>query len=130
MRREAGDESRTAQRDEENLEDCQRHSEEGSNKHARVTTVQIQSEKIDEANSIFHDSVIPAAQAQKGFRAARLLVDSAPGKGMTITAWDSLEDLQANESSGFYQEHLAKFAPLFAAAPTRETYEVSVQAQA
>jgi heme-degrading monooxygenase HmoA len=98
--------------------------------HARVTTVQIHPEKIDEANSIFRDSVIPAAQAQKGFRAAYLLVDSATGKGMSITAWDALEDLQANESSGFYQEQLAKFAPLFTAPPTRETYEVSVQAQA
>jgi heme-degrading monooxygenase HmoA len=97
--------------------------------HARVTTVQIQPEKIDEANSIFRDSVIPAAQAQKGFRAAYLLVDNATGKGMSITAWDSLEDLQTNESSGFYQEQLAKFAPLFTAPPTRETYEVSVQAQ-
>ena len=98
--------------------------------HARVTTVQIRPEKIEEANSIFRDSVIPAAQAQKGFRAAYLLVDSAPGKGMSITAWDSLEDLEANESSGFYQEQLAKFAPLFTAPPARETYEASVQAQA
>jgi heme-degrading monooxygenase HmoA len=98
--------------------------------YARVTTVQIHPDKVGEANSIFRDSVVPAAQAQKGFRAAYLLIDSATGKGMSITAWDSLEDLQANESAGFYQEQLAKFAPLFTAAPARETYEVSVQAQA
>jgi heme-degrading monooxygenase HmoA len=121
---------RAAQRNEEDHDNGERHPEEASAMHARVTTVQIHPEKIDEANSIFRDSVIPAAQAQKGFRAAYLLVDSATGKGMSITAWDSLEDLQANESSGFYQEQLAKFAPLFTAPPTRETYEVSVQAQA
>jgi heme-degrading monooxygenase HmoA len=96
--------------------------------YARVTTVQVHLDKIDEGNSIFSNSVIPAAKAQKGFRAGYLLIDRASGKGMAITAWDTLEDLQANEASGFYQEQLAKFALLLAAAPVRETYEVGVQA--
>jgi heme-degrading monooxygenase HmoA len=94
---------------------------------ARVTTVQISPDKIDEATSIFRDSVIPAAKAQKGYRSGYLLTDRASGKGMSITIWDSVEDLQASEALGFYQQQLAKFAPLFTAPPTRETYEVGIQ---
>jgi hypothetical protein len=44
-----------------------------------------------------------------------------------VTIWDSLENLKANESSGFYQAQVAKFAPLFTAAPTMDLYEVTAQ---
>ena len=95
---------------------------------ARVTHVQVQPDKIDEATSIYRDSVVPVLKAQNGYRATYMLVDRATGKGMSVTIWESLEALQASESSGFYQEQVAKFAPVFAAAPTREIYEVGVQA--
>jgi quinol monooxygenase YgiN len=95
---------------------------------ARVTHVQVRVDKIDEAISIYRDSVVPVAKAQNGYRATYMLVDRATGKGMAITVWDSLETLQASEGSGYYQEQLAKFAPVLAAPPTREVYEVSVQA--
>jgi len=95
---------------------------------ARVTHVQVQPDKIDEATSIYRDSVVPVLKAQNGYPATYMLVDRATGKGMSVTIWESLEALQASESSGFYQEQVAKFAPVFAAPPTREVYEVSVQA--
>jgi heme-degrading monooxygenase HmoA len=95
---------------------------------ARVTHVQARADKIDEAIGIYRDSVVAAAQAQKGYRATYMLVDRATGKRMSITVWESLEALQASEGSGYYQEQLAKFAPVLAAPPTREVYEVSVQA--
>jgi hypothetical protein len=47
---------------------------------------------------------------------------------MSVTIWESLEDLQASESSGFYNEQLGKFAPLLTAPPVREVYEMGVQA--
>ena len=95
--------------------------------YARVTTVQVHPDKVEETTSIYRDSVVPAAKAQQGFHAAYMLVDPATGKGMSITLWETVADLEANETSGFYQQQLAKFAPLFTAPPTRETYEVSVQ---
>jgi hypothetical protein len=36
--------------------------------------------------------------------------------------------MQASEASGYYQEQIAKFAPLLTAPPVREMYEVSVSA--
>ncbi|HET8908465.1 MAG TPA: antibiotic biosynthesis monooxygenase [Ktedonobacterales bacterium] len=95
---------------------------------ARVTTVQVSPDKTAEATNIYQNSVLPAAKAQQGFRTGYMLTDAASGKGMSVTIWDSLADLQASEANGFYQEQVAKFAPLFTAPPTREIYEVGASA--
>jgi heme-degrading monooxygenase HmoA len=94
--------------------------------YARVTHVQIRMDAVDQAIAIYRDSVMAAAKAQKGFHATYMLTDASTGKGMSVTLWDSLEDLQASESSGYYQEQIAKFGPFLTAAPTREIFEVSV----
>ena len=96
--------------------------------YARVTHVQMQPDKIDEAVSIYRDSVVAAVKAQQGYRATYMLSDRATGKGMAVTIWESLEDLQASESSGFYNEQVGKFAPVLIAPPVSEVYEVGVQA--
>lgn len=96
--------------------------------HARVTTVQLQPGRVDEAIRIYQESVVPVAKQQRGFRSTMLITDRASGKGMSITVWDSEADLQASEASGYYQEQLAKFGPLLTAAPVREVFEVTVTA--
>jgi hypothetical protein len=50
------------------------------------------------------------------------------GKGISITFWEAEADLTEGESSGFYQQQVAKFKDLLGAPPVREIYEVSVQA--
>jgi len=94
---------------------------------ARVTRIQVKSDKIDEAIKIYADRVTPARKAQKGSRKAYLLIDRKTGKGMAITLWDSEEVAIANEQSGYYQEQLDKFKNVFAEPPIREGYEVSFQ---
>ena len=96
--------------------------------YARITHVQTQPDKMDDAVSIYRDSVVAALKVQKGYHASYMLSDRATGKGMAVTIWESLEDMQASESSGFYNEQVGKFAPLLTAPPVREVYEVSVQA--
>ena len=95
--------------------------------HARVTFAQVQLEKTDEVVQLIRDSVLPAAQQQQGFKGILSLIDRATGKGITITLWETEADMKAGET-GYYQEQLAKFAQFFTSAPTREGYEVSVQA--
>jgi len=94
---------------------------------ARLTTVQMQIDKIDEAIKIFEESVVPAAKSQKGFCGAYLLTDRKTGKAIAIGLWDSEADVLANEQRGYYQEQASKVAPFFTTAPVREGYEVSVQ---
>lgn len=96
--------------------------------HARVTTVQIRLDKLDEAIGIYRDSVTPAAQQQQGFQGVLLLTDRTTGKGLSVTLWDTEAAMMAGESSGYFQQQLAKFKDIFGAPPVREQYEVSVQA--
>ena len=93
--------------------------------HARIVTVQVQLDKLDEAIGIFQNSVIPAAQQQPGFISLLLLTDRSTGKGMSVGLWESEADLKANEASGYFQEQLAKLGGVFAGPPAREAYEVS-----
>ena len=94
---------------------------------ARLTTIQVAKEKFDEAKKIYGDSVIPAAKLQKGYQGAYLITQRDTGKGISITLWDSEEDLKAGEDSGYYQGQLDKFKPHLIAPPVRETYEVSIK---
>lgn len=93
---------------------------------ARVVTVQIQPDKLDEAVSIYRDSVVPAASEYKGCMAMLLFVDPSSGKGISISHWNSNEELTSSETSGYLQEQFGKFADVFAAPPIREIYELSV----
>ncbi len=95
--------------------------------YARVTTTQIRPGKVAQATEVYRDSVAPAAQQQHGFRGTYLLTDADTGKGLAITFWDTEADMLAGESSGYYQEQIAKFKDIFAAPPQREGFEVSVQ---
>ena len=95
--------------------------------NARVTTVQVRPDKMDEAIGIYRDSVTPAAQQQKGFKGLLMLTDRNTGKGISIALWETEADMMAGESSGYFQQQLAKFKDVFSAPPVREQYEVSVQ---
>jgi heme-degrading monooxygenase HmoA len=95
--------------------------------YARVTFGTAQAGKVDEITKIMKDSVLPAMKKQKGFKGLYHLGDRNTGKGITIGLWNTEADMKAGESSGFYREQVAKVAPLLAAAPTMERYEVSVR---
>jgi heme-degrading monooxygenase HmoA len=82
--------------------------------------------KLDEATSIYRDSVMPAAKQQKGFKGLYVLADHKTGKGLTIALWESEADMMAGEQSGYYQQQVAKFKDILSAPPVREAYEVTV----
>ena len=94
--------------------------------HARVKIGQMLVAKLDEAITIYRDSVVPAAEQQKGFKGLHVLTDRKTGKGLTIALWETEADMMAGENSGYYQQQIAKFKGLFSAPPVREAYEVSV----
>ena len=98
--------------------------------HVRAVTVQIQPGKTQEAIDLVKDSVLPAAKAQKGFQGFYLMTDASSGKGLAISVWDTEADMMAGESSGYYQEQIAKFGSLFAGPPTTDHYELSVESSA
>ncbi len=95
---------------------------------ARVTTVQVKPENIDDTTKLYGESVVPAAKSQKGYQGAYMLVDRNTGKGVSISLWDSEEDARANEQSGYYQEQVGKFKDFLTAPPVQEGYEVVIKA--
>jgi len=95
---------------------------------ARVTTLHVRTDAIDEVIKIFTESVVPAAQSQKGFKRIFVFLDRETGKTHSIALWENQEDAVANEKSLYYQEQLTKFLPFYKAPPVKEGFEVIVDA--
>ena len=98
--------------------------------YCRAVTVQLLPGKTQEAIDLYEKSVVPVAKQQNGFRGAYLMTDAATGKGISISVWDTQDDMVLGERSGYYQQQLAKFRTLFAADPVTERYELAVSADA
>lgn len=92
--------------------------------HMRVVHLQLHPDKIEEAATLFHTSLLPVIRQLQGFQQAYLAVDRATGKGVGITVWATEADLEAHEASGFFREHLNPLRPLFVHPPEREFFEV------
>jgi heme-degrading monooxygenase HmoA len=96
--------------------------------YARVTLAQLQPGKIDELMEFLSDNVVPAAQAQQGFKGLLLLTDDNTNKGIAFALWETEADMVASEASdGYYTVQLARGAHFFAAPPVREAYQVTLQ---
>ena len=93
--------------------------------HGRIVSVQVKPEDLGKAIEIYRDSVIPAAKQQTGFLEALLFTDSATGRAVSITIWETEEDLLAGQASGYYQEQIAKFAELMIRTPDQEGFELA-----
>ncbi len=95
--------------------------------YARVVFTHVEADKEDEVIQLYNHSVVPAAMQQPGFKGLLHLVDRNKGKGISITLWETEDDMLAGESSEYYQEQLDKFKDKLSAPPTREVYEVNAK---
>jgi heme-degrading monooxygenase HmoA len=95
--------------------------------YVRMTTLSFHLEMYDEGVRVFDQSVVPAARAQKGFRAIYLLADRQAGRCVALTFWDNEASALANEENLYYQEQLVKLLPFYASPPVREGFEVVVE---
>ena len=95
---------------------------------ARLTIVQMNPEKTNEAVKIYGDNVVPAAKSQKSYKGILLLTDPKTGKGISISLWEKEQDAIANDQSGYYQQQVGRFKEYFTKPPVQEGYEVSIKA--
>lgn len=93
--------------------------------HARVILGKVKHDKQDEAIKIYKESVEPTAKAQKGFKRMHLLTDPDTNKFISITFWETENDMLAGESSGYLEKQLNKIGPLFVGPPSLQHYIVS-----
>ena len=94
---------------------------------ARVITMQLKSDKLDEAAKFYKENMIPSAKSQKGFNSNYLCFDRKTGKGISIAFCVSEEDLNASEKSGWWQGQVDKFKEYLTGTWNREIYEVGAQ---
>lgn len=84
--------------------------------------------KMDEAISIWRDSVMPAMSELDGFDSARLFVDRDQNRLISESLWDTQEELESSgPNSAALQTQIAKFAAVFTGPPVIEHFEVGAE---
>jgi heme-degrading monooxygenase HmoA len=94
--------------------------------HARVILGRVKLNKQEEAIRIYKEHVMPATKEQKGFKSINLLTDPDTNKFISITIWETENDMKAGETDGYLQQQLNKISPLFVGPPTIQHYVVAV----
>jgi heme-degrading monooxygenase HmoA len=92
---------------------------------------QIKSDQLGEADDAirtYEESIVPAARQQKGFNGTLLLTNPHTGKAISITLWETEDDMMASEGSAYHQEQIAKIATFLAGQGTVDHYQVSIKA--
>jgi heme-degrading monooxygenase HmoA len=90
---------------------------------ARVITAQTGAEGLDDVIRLAQKQ-LPGARQQPGFMGAYLLTDAETGTVMTISLWDTREQMEAVAGGGVQHQD----ATTWLTPPQLETYEVTVQA--
>ena len=96
--------------------------------HARVVSNQIQPGKMDEWLTLIRESIVPSLTEQDGFQGFVALIDREHDTSIGYSMWTSPADLAASETSGNYQQQIARLGTVLAGPPVREVYEVTIVA--
>ena len=67
--------------------------------HARVTTIQMDPDKVDEALSELEERAIPGFKELDGFRGFTAFVDRSSGKVIGTSYWDDEKKMSASEDA-------------------------------
>jgi hypothetical protein len=64
--------------------------------YARISTVEGDPSKIDDAVAVINDKIIPTLKGVKGFTAANFLADRSAGKLVAVTFWQDEAALEGS----------------------------------
>ncbi len=67
---------------------------------ARISTFQGPPDQTAEGIRVAREQILPAARLQEGFLGIYLLYDRESGRSLSITFWESEEDMKASEELG------------------------------
>lgn len=97
--------------------------------YARVTTIEIRPGTADELQPLY-ESAAHQQQGMKGFVSTQLLADRTANKGMIVTVFETLADLEA--SASVPQQAMAdpRVVAALVGPPVVAIYEVAVQVAA
>ena len=66
---------------------------------ARVVTIQVRPEKMDECIAIFKEINAPSIEAQPGFNHGHWFVNRASGEATSVTFWENEADEKASRAN-------------------------------
>jgi heme-degrading monooxygenase HmoA len=96
--------------------------------HARMTTIRTQPGRLAEAMDIARDSIVPNAKGQRGFKSLLAFVDREDDEIVFVSLWETEDDLETSENSGYYEEQLGRLSSVLAGQAVREAFEANVLA--
>ena len=64
--------------------------------HARISTIEGDASKIDDAVAVINDTVIPTLKAAQGFTAANFMADRSTGKLVGVAFWEDQASIDAS----------------------------------
>lgn len=94
---------------------------------ARLGSVQVSVDKLDEGITIWEEKDIPLMDSVKGYVGAYLLTNSKTGKVISITLWNSEEDAIADEQSNLHANQVNMYKDILIGDPIFQRYEVSAR---
>jgi heme-degrading monooxygenase HmoA len=97
--------------------------------HARLTTLQLDPGKIDDAVAGLEQNDIPMFKGLDGFKGFSLMVDRSSGKAIGLSYWESEEAMNASEEAVKDSRARAAETGGASAEPQVEHYEVAVDTQ-
>lgn len=96
--------------------------------YASITHVSIRIDQTAEATRLWQEEILPVNRTLPGWKKAALFTHPQTGEGIAINYYETEADVNVVESSGTFQQIMAKLAPLMTAPPARRVYEVTGEA--
>ena len=94
--------------------------------HARMTTIQGQADRIDEAVREVESTVLPVLQEQDGFKGFTVHVNRSSGKVVGTSYWESQEAMEASEQAVRPSREESAARAGASGEPTVEHFEVAL----
>lgn len=94
--------------------------------HARVNTGRVEPGQIDEFAAALQSLLRRAKQQSQGLKSALVLVNRSTGKMVLVSSWKS--EAAGDAAEPVYQEAMRELGRFIAEPPTRERYEVLLEA--
>ena len=98
--------------------------------HARVTTMQMDASRLDDAIRQLETEELPRWKEMDGFKGFTLLVDRQSGKVAGTTYWESEQAMNASEDAVSPSRERAAETGGASGPPAVERYEVAVDTMA
>ncbi|NJN23273.1 MAG: antibiotic biosynthesis monooxygenase [Acaryochloridaceae cyanobacterium RL_2_7] len=88
--------------------------------YASVSMASFKPGKFAEVQKLYEQAV---ATYKDGFKGAYLLQQPGSDEGLSVIFWDSLEEMEANQSEA-HEKLLQQMAPFFQSPPEMKTFEL------